>query len=501
MAINVLPKTKTPKGEHAMRTRRILYPQTSEMYICELDQCPLCGEQLELSRYSSGHKIVQNLSSTVEVAYWPKQCDSPGCTNYGEKWRSSEWQQIAPMYCTYGFDVITTIGWQRQASRCTFEEIHSDLAGRITISEAQVRHLYHERYLPLLASQERTRWKELEQVSREFGLILSLDGLAPEGGEPQLWVVRELQTGLTVRSAWLSEQGQHAFENFLRPIAETDLTVRAVLSDKQRDLLPAVNEIFPEARHAFCQLHYLKNIAEPAASADETMKVELRKKVRQNAGDMIRPEHVEQPGVLTVTGLLPSAVIENPTAEGKTEQHSVDQVEQKRQSIVDSLIRRVRYLLTLKGRPPFRMAGIEMYQGFREVCDCLEVFIAHISDERLIRLQHCLSEALKCFTDDYDQLSEVAGWLIHISTLLDPDENPSRTGDEVENELVEYLDQLLEQNKDNPTLFMFASKIRKTTRNYASGLFHTYDVPALPRTNNDRESEFRGLNQRPMPLT
>ncbi len=61
--------------------------------------------------------------------------------------------------------------------------------------------------------------------------------------------------------------------------------------------------------------------------------------------------------------------------------------------------------------------------------------------------------------------------------------------------------QLLEQNKDNPTLLMFASKMRKTTRNYASGLFHTYDVPALPRTNNDRESEFRGLNQRPLRTT
>jgi hypothetical protein len=118
-----------------------------------------------------------------------------------------------------------------------FEEIHSDLAGRMILCEAQVRHLYHERYLPLLASQERTRWDELEQISQKFGLILNLDGLAPEGGEPQLWGVRELQTGLTVRSAWLSEQGDHAFENFLRPIAETDLTVTAVLSDKQRGLL------------------------------------------------------------------------------------------------------------------------------------------------------------------------------------------------------------------------------------------------------------------------
>ena len=63
-----------------MRTCRKLYPQTSEMYICELDQCPLCGEQLKLSRYSSGHKIVQNLSSTLKIGYWPKQFDSHGCS-------------------------------------------------------------------------------------------------------------------------------------------------------------------------------------------------------------------------------------------------------------------------------------------------------------------------------------------------------------------------------------------------------------------------------------
>ena len=67
--------------------------------------------------------------------------------HYERKWRSAEWQP--PMHY-YGFDVI---GWQRQTSRCTFEDIHSDLAGRIIISESQVRHLYQERYLPLLASQ------------------------------------------------------------------------------------------------------------------------------------------------------------------------------------------------------------------------------------------------------------------------------------------------------------------------------------------------------------
>lgn len=48
------------------------------------------------------------------------------------------------------------------------------------------------------------------------------------GGEPQLWVVRELQTGLTLRSGWLSQQDETTFVNFLRPIADWGLQVVAV---------------------------------------------------------------------------------------------------------------------------------------------------------------------------------------------------------------------------------------------------------------------------------
>ena len=56
---------------------------------------------------------------------------------------------------------------------------------------------------------------QLREVALRSGLILSLDGLAPEGGEPQLWVVRELTSGLTLRSGWLAKQDEGAFVNFL----------------------------------------------------------------------------------------------------------------------------------------------------------------------------------------------------------------------------------------------------------------------------------------------
>ena len=63
------------------------------------------------------------------------------------------------------------------------------------------------------------------------------------------------------------------------------------------------------------------------------------------------------------------------------------------------------------------------------------------------------------------------------------------------------MDDLQPQSQHSPRLSRFHHKIRQTSLNYASGLFHSYDVPGLPRTNNDRESEFRELNRRLLSTT
>lgn len=163
------------------------------------------------------------------------------------------WQQIAPISCTYGYDAIAQIGWQRQIQGQTFSEIHLDLQGNMHISESQVGALYTYRYSPLLACCERQHMQQLKTIAVQGGLWLGLDGLAPEAGEAQLWVVRELQSGVTLRSGWMSQQDQSTFVNFLQPIAELGLRIRVVMSDKQRGLVPAVAEVFSDAKHSFCQ--------------------------------------------------------------------------------------------------------------------------------------------------------------------------------------------------------------------------------------------------------
>src|SRR3972149_3967929 len=47
------------------------------------------------------------------------------------------------------------IDWQRQKSRMDFGRVHAELSEAIHISKSQVRYLYHQSYLPLLACCER----------------------------------------------------------------------------------------------------------------------------------------------------------------------------------------------------------------------------------------------------------------------------------------------------------------------------------------------------------
>ena len=60
---------------------------------------------------------------------------------------------------------------------------------------------------------------------------------------------------------------------------------------------------------------------------------------------------------------------------------------QAREIFVSDLLRRVRYLLTLKARPPFGLAGLEMYERLSEVVTCLDRLLNHQPEARLAQLR------------------------------------------------------------------------------------------------------------------
>ena len=294
---------------------KLLCPTERRIYHPELTTCPECGHPTALLNYLTAAKTIQPLTATLSVAARPSHCPDPACPGCALRLRSIAARQLALPGGTYGLDVIARLGRLRHQAALSFVEVHAALAEQVQISLSQVRTLYQEAYLPLLVAAERPHHAALTRLAEQHGgLLLALDGLAPAGGEPQLWCVYEIRTGLLLRAGPLSQYDHPAFATFLQPLAAT-WPVRAVLSDRQQGLDAAIAAVFPAAAHQLCQAHYLCRLADPLAIAAMHLAMGVRKAVRSGCGPDLRAEQTTGSttgGVLTVTGLLPDPPVGPP---------------------------------------------------------------------------------------------------------------------------------------------------------------------------------------------
>ena len=203
-----------------MRTPKGLYADERIIYRPEFLTCPHCGDLLVMWNYLAWDKTVQTLDRVVSIATRPGRCPKTTCPGTHMRLLSAWAQRIAPAGSTYGYDVLVRIGWLRQYQRATYGEIHGELCETVSISQSHVAYLYQHFYLPLLACHECQHRARLGRIVKEQGgLIVALDGLAPQAGEPQIWFIRELLSGLTLRSGWLSKQDQTTFEGSTAKVA------------------------------------------------------------------------------------------------------------------------------------------------------------------------------------------------------------------------------------------------------------------------------------------
>jgi hypothetical protein len=63
---------------------------------------------------------------------------------------------------------------------------------------------------------------------------------------------------------------------FIAQIKEIGVEILAVVSDKEKALVPAISEALPGVRHQYCQVHYVKNVAKPMADDLCSLGAEVR---------------------------------------------------------------------------------------------------------------------------------------------------------------------------------------------------------------------------------
>lgn len=224
-------------------------------YHPEFDHCIFCGEKLRSHRHLNWRKSIQMLSGNVYVTSRGRRCSCHPELTY----LSAEAANLSLPHATYGLDVLVRIGYLRDYEQKTYAQIHEALPDHIRVSERHVSNLYRE-YLALLACAEQLDVDKLLAAAAKYGgLIVSADGLEPEGGQPQLWVAREVLTGTLLAAGWLPRVDAGTIEDFLAPVKALNLPVLATVSDKQRALINALEAIWSGLPHQYCQAHYLSN--------------------------------------------------------------------------------------------------------------------------------------------------------------------------------------------------------------------------------------------------
>ena len=550
-------------------------------YRPEFERCLLCGEKLKARRYLNWRKAIQMLDENAYITSRGRYCPHHPQLTY----LSAEAAHLSLPHSTYGLDVLVRIGYQRDYQRMTFSRIQATLPAHIRASERHLPNLYQE-YLALLACAERLDVDKLKAAAARYGgLILSVDGLEPEGGQPQLWAVREVLTDTLLAAGWLPRVDEPTLVAFLAPVKALDLPWLATVSDKQSALINALEATWSDLPHQYCQAHYLSNAVTPLYEADEHMKTQMRKQVRVAAGPTMRQVQAQakqgapdDAPLLIATGLAarppagldevkavaqaaqsrrdeatgsqdrvppaapaepathpPAAVADTATGlstsvrgalQGSNvvmyecQPHAIPQpattrpdtppAAPDRQQLVDELAvayaARLRNVLSRSGRKPFRLAGLRLYADLLALLGSLETSLTYLPDEpRLTCFADAIRDALLTFETEYTQIAEGYTWVLDISDILDqllpeappePVEGPATEPPEtplsatVHAQLEAYLEQLDQRTDLDAPLRAFRKHLRALTKRYAPGLFHCYDIPGLPRTNNDTESLF-----------
>jgi len=164
-----------------------------------------------------------------------------------------------------------------------------------------------------------------------------------------------------------------------------------------------------------------------------------------------------------------------------------------RQQVVRDLAMDMQQALSRRGRAPFEMSGLPMFDDLCALQETLAQCLALGEDPRLRHWHRVLSETLPAYRQPFAEVQQALDWVKPIKVILQQaplptEKEASPRGDTVARQLAHYLGPLADRSDLSPWLTAFRKELLAISERYWSGLFHCYNIRGLPRTNNDHEN-------------
>jgi len=252
-------------------------------YRPEQNLCPVCHEPLKRD-HILWRKQVTFSTGARDLVSWAYRCPQEACPGSKTDFRSRKAEAVHLKYRRFSRELVVRIGyrhfWQHQTMYEIYDWLASDL--QLKISTRAVAYLLVDFLALLRAAQPAKIQGKLRSLP---AVIIGVDGMQPEKGNDCLYIVRELQCGVTLLAESLEESSQDTlceriFEPLKDLVKELVLGWGGVVSDAQETLRLAVAQSLPGIPHQACQSHCLRDAGKLTFEADRAMKTDIKASFR-----------------------------------------------------------------------------------------------------------------------------------------------------------------------------------------------------------------------------
>ena len=241
--------------------------------------CPLCDQSLEYA-YNDGGRLLITLDRPLWVVSNYYRCENSDCNLHKafpmvhenvlskKKFGKDVWEQVINFHFNRHLDYkqIKGVIWD---------------VYKIFISITSIREicLYFK-----TAGKMYTDKETLKEIRKNGEIVLSLDGAQPKKGKPALWVFTDRISSRVLLSELFKTAPAGLLAEKMKNIQDKyNVSIKAVISDKQKNIVNAVKIFNPEIPHAFCQYHFLNHIMEPIVAKDSHLATQLKKEIKKSS--------------------------------------------------------------------------------------------------------------------------------------------------------------------------------------------------------------------------
>jgi hypothetical protein len=429
--------------------------------------CEHCETTLHVTQHRS--RPLQTLKERRLLVARDKSCPNPDCSAYRKPIRPFA-EGLLPMLprCEYGLDVVVFVGEGRLTGGKSQPQIHQELEEQhgVRISGRHVGNLF-KIFLALVHAVN----AETDVIRRflvaQGGIILSIDGVAFDDTSPVLYVLRDVLSGEILYSERVDRRDDIKLGELLEKIRALGVPVLGVISDKEKAIVSAVARVFPDVPHQYCHLHFLKNVAKPMDSDSAGLGTAV-KDVLTNVKRLDRDLQT----LAEVHGSSPAEL-----------------------AMAQSLAKAARAAGSVSGDAVLDPAPLKRFERLKRVAEKAEAAVKKKGGPwPLLALVISTLSALYGQAELARRLALQVGMLRKIAHILDSESSGAQVQRMLRTYLNRQLDSAPERGRGAPR-GDFIREVVKIADRFWPGLFHTYDIIGLPRTNNDIERLFGAVKR------